>query len=269
MNPALSKNPANEPFRGGVRPTMPCRQAASVAARFAAEKRMVVRAQSTVATRVGRDVLRKAANCDRCRRWLLGYAWRGLSPAGTWSGGGLMTIQLAEGAKTFIAISREQAHEAATAQHVPGKDGQRDQGREHQAAMASAGVVPGRGRPWNTRLAWRSTAEEDAGQIMRAFLSLAEQGFARDQGDVTCMRTATDEFKADAHHGEDLPNNGNAVKQGEDLGKGPGDTLSEMHGRSRRFLQGKGGRGIVGQAAGQGHPRAGRLAPVQARGWGR
>src|SRR4051812_16583322 len=86
--------------------------AASVAP-VASEHGMVVTAQH-LASEVGVDVLRKGGNAVDAAV-AVGYALAVVYPAaGNLGGGGFMTIQLADGRKTFIDF-REKAPQAATA----------------------------------------------------------------------------------------------------------------------------------------------------------
>src|SRR6188474_3463663 len=87
-------------------------QAASMAP-VAAENGMVVTAQH-LATEVGVDVLRRGGNAVDAAV-AVGYALAVVYPAaGNLGGGGFMTIQLADGRKTFLDF-REKAPLAATA----------------------------------------------------------------------------------------------------------------------------------------------------------
>ena len=87
-------------------------QAASMAP-VAAENGMVVTAQH-LATEVGVDVLRRGGNAVDAAV-AVGYALAVVYPAaGNLGGGGFMTLQLADGRKTFLDF-REKAPLAATA----------------------------------------------------------------------------------------------------------------------------------------------------------
>src|SRR6187399_31038 len=87
-------------------------RAASMAP-VAAENGMVVTAQH-LATEVGVDVLRKGGNAIDAAV-AVGYALAVVYPAaGNLGGGGFMTLQLADGRKTFLDF-REKAPLAATA----------------------------------------------------------------------------------------------------------------------------------------------------------
>src|ERR1043165_1798857 len=99
---------------------LPAAHAASVAP-VAAENGMVVSAQH-LATRVGVDVLKDGGNAVDAAV-AVGYALAVVYPAaGNLGGGGFMTIQLADGRKTFLDF-REKAPLAATANMYLDKDG--------------------------------------------------------------------------------------------------------------------------------------------------
>lgn len=87
----------------------------------AAEHGMVVSAQH-LATKVGVDVLRRGGNAVDAAV-AVGYALAVVYPAaGNLGGGGFMTVQLADGRKTFLDF-REKAPLAATANMYLDKDG--------------------------------------------------------------------------------------------------------------------------------------------------
>src|SRR5579862_9411513 len=87
----------------------------------AGEHGMVVTAHQ-LATRVGVDVLKRGGNAVDAAV-AVGYAMAVVYPAaGNLGGGGFMTIQLADGRKTFIDF-REKAPLAATANMYLDKDG--------------------------------------------------------------------------------------------------------------------------------------------------
>jgi gamma-glutamyltranspeptidase/glutathione hydrolase len=94
--------------------------AASVAP-VAAEHGMVVSAQH-LASKVGVDVLKRGGNAVDAAV-AVGYALAVVYPAaGNLGGGGFMTVQLADGRKTFLDF-REKAPLAATANMYLDKDG--------------------------------------------------------------------------------------------------------------------------------------------------
>jgi gamma-glutamyltranspeptidase/glutathione hydrolase len=87
----------------------------------AAEHGMVVSAQH-LATKVGVDVLKRGGNAVDAAV-AVGYALAVVYPAaGNLGGGGFMTVQLADGRKTFLDF-REKAPLAATANMYLDKDG--------------------------------------------------------------------------------------------------------------------------------------------------
>ncbi len=120
-------------------------QAASVAP-VAAENGMVVTAQH-LATRVGVDVLKDGGNAVDAAV-AVGYALAVVYPAaGNLGGGGFMTIQLADGRKTFLDF-REKAPLAATANMYLDRSGNVIKGAEH-------GRPPGGGCAGHACQAWR------------------------------------------------------------------------------------------------------------------
>ncbi|MCP3405274.1 gamma-glutamyltransferase [Bradyrhizobium sp. CCGB01] len=165
-------------------------RAASVAP-VAAENGMVVSAQH-LATQVGVDVLKRGGNAVDAAV-AVGYALAVVYPAaGNLGGGGFMTINLADGRKTFLDF-RETAPKGATANMYLDKDGNVIKGISTKGHLAVG--VPG-------SVSGMEYAREKYGTMKRAELlapaiQLAEQGFALDQGDIDLLRTATDDFKDD------------------------------------------------------------------------
>ncbi|MCP3396761.1 gamma-glutamyltransferase [Bradyrhizobium sp. CCGB20] len=165
-------------------------RAASVAP-VAAENGMVVSAQH-LATEVGVEVLKRGGNAVDAAV-AVGYALAVVYPAaGNLGGGGFMTINLADGRKTFLDF-RETAPKGATANMYLDKDGNVIKGISTKGHLAVG--VPG-------SVSGLEYAREKYGTMKRAELlapaiQLAEQGFALDQGDIDLLRTATDDFKDD------------------------------------------------------------------------
>ena len=165
-------------------------QAASVAP-VAAENGMVVAAQH-LATKVGVDVLKRGGNAVDAAV-AVGYALAVVYPAaGNLGGGGFMTLQLADGRKTFLDF-REKAPLAATPNMYLDKDGNVIKGLSTHGHLAVG--VPGS----VSGLEW---AREKYGTLKRQELlapsiTLAEQGFALDQGDIDMLHTATADFRKD------------------------------------------------------------------------
>ena len=105
----------------------------------AVENGMVVSAQH-LATRVGVDVLKDGGNAVDATV-AVGYALAVVYPAaGNLFGGGFMTIQLADGRKTFLDF-REKAPLAATANMYLDKDGNVVKGASTNGHLAGAGVL--------------------------------------------------------------------------------------------------------------------------------
>lgn len=165
-------------------------QAASVAP-VAAENGMVVSAQH-LATQVGVDVLKKGGNAVDAAV-AVGYALAVVYPAaGNLGGGGFMTLQLADGRKTFLDF-REKAPLAATANMYLDAQGNVIKGLSTRGYLAVG--VPG-------SVAGLEAARTKYGTMGRAALlapaiALADKGFALQQGDVDMLRTATADFQKD------------------------------------------------------------------------
>lgn len=169
-------------------------QAASVAP-VAAENGMVVAAQH-LATKVGVDVLKRGGNAVDAAV-AVGYALAVVYPAaGNLGGGGFMTLQLADGRKTFLDF-REKAPLAATPNMYLDKDSNVIKGLSTHGHLAVG--VPGS----VSGLEW---AREKYGTLKRQELlapsiALAEQGFVLDQGDIDMLHTATADFRKDPASG--------------------------------------------------------------------
>ncbi|MFN3809999.1 MAG: gamma-glutamyltransferase [Roseateles asaccharophilus] len=169
---------------------LPAAQAASVAP-VAAENGMVVTAQH-LATKVGVQVLKDGGNAVDAAV-AVGYALAVVYPAaGNLGGGGFMTVQLADGRKTFLDF-REKAPLAATANMYLDKEGHVIKGLSTRGHLAVG--VPG-------SVSGLELAREKYGTMKRATLlapaiALADKGFALDQGDIDMLRTATEDFRKD------------------------------------------------------------------------
>jgi gamma-glutamyltranspeptidase/glutathione hydrolase len=163
-------------------------RAASVAP-IAAENGMVVSAQH-LATQVGVDVLRRGGNAVDAAV-AVGYALAVVYPAaGNLGGGGFITIELADGRRTFLDF-RETAPKGATANMYLDKDGNVIKGISTKGHLAVG--VPG-------SVSGMEYAREKYGTMKRADLlapaiQLAEQGFALDQGDIDLLHTSTTDFQ--------------------------------------------------------------------------
>ena len=215
-------------------------QAASVAP-VAAENGMVVTAQH-IATHVGVDVLKKGGNAVDAAV-AVGYALAVVYPAaGNLGGGGFMTIQLADGRKTFIDF-REKAPIASKPDMYLDKDGNVVKGASTSGHLAVG--VPGSVAGMEYALAKYGTMKRR--DVIAPSIVLADKGFALDQGDVDLFRTATDAFRTDAPTAKIFLNNGQPYKVGERLvQKDLANTLREIeHHGADGFYKGRVGAAIA------------------------
>lgn len=185
-------------------------QAASQAP-VAAENGMVVTAQH-LATRVGVDVLKDGGNAVDAAV-AVGYALAVVYPAaGNLGGGGFMTIQLADGRKTFLDF-REKAPLAATANMYLDKDGNVIKGASTTGHLAVG--VPGSVSGMEYALAKYGTMKRAA--LIAPSIKYAHDGFVLDQGDVDLLQTATDDFKKDPATAAIFLNKGEPFQAGQRL----------------------------------------------------
>src|SRR5476649_2827260 len=172
--------------------TYTCSYAASQAP-VAAENGMVVTAQH-LATRIGVDVLKDGGNAVDAAV-AVGYALAVVYPAaGNIGGGGFMTIQLADGRRTFLDF-REKAPLAATADMYLDKDGNVIPGLSTKGYLAVG--VPGTVSGMEMALTKYGTMKR--ADVIAPAIKYAQEGFVLDQGDIDLLHTATDEFKKDIH----------------------------------------------------------------------
>ena len=184
--------------------------AASVAP-VAAENGMVVTAQH-LASKVGIDILRQGGNAIDAAV-AVGYALAVVYPAaGNLGGGGFMTIQLADGRKTFLDF-REKAPLAATANMYLDADGNVIKGLSTTGHLAVG--VPGTVSGMEVALSKYGTMKRQA--IIAPSIELADKGFALQQGDVDMLRTATPAFQKDAASGSIFLNKGEPFAVGQSL----------------------------------------------------
>ncbi|WP_053213605.1 gamma-glutamyltransferase [Pseudomonas sp. Q12-87] len=186
-------------------------QAASQAP-VAAENGMVVTAQH-LATHVGVDVLKNGGNAVDAAV-AVGYALAVVYPAaGNLGGGGFMTLQLADGRKTFLDF-REKAPLAATANMYLDKDGNvvPDLSTRGHLAVGVPGTVSG------MELALQKYGSKPRAELIAPAIKFAEEGFALEQGDVDLLETATDVFKKDMRDsGAIFLHNGEPMQVGQKL----------------------------------------------------
>ncbi len=215
----------------------------------AAENGMVVSAQH-LASQVGADVLKRGGNAVDAAV-AVGYALAVVYPAaGNLGGGGFMTVQLADGRKTFLDF-REKAPLAATANMYLGSDGNVVKGLSTKGHLAVG--VPG-------SVSGMEYAREKYGTMKRAALlapsiRLAENGFALEQGDIDLLNTATADFKEDPASGAIFLNKGEPFVAGQKLvQKDLAKTVKEISARGTDgFYKGWVGHAIVASSqAGKG-----------------
>ncbi|WP_374566528.1 gamma-glutamyltransferase [Ideonella sp.] len=215
----------------------------------AAENGMVVTAQH-LATRVGVDVLKDGGNAIDAAV-AVGYALAVVYPAaGNLGGGGFMTIQLADGRKTFLDF-REKAPLAATAHMYLDKDGNVVKGASTIGHLAVG--VPG-------TVSGLELAREKYGTMKRPTLlapaiKLAHDGFVLEQGDIDLLATATNDFKKDPSTAAIFLNKGEPFQPGQKLvQKDLAATLRLISDKgSSGFYQGSVGAAIVASSqAGKG-----------------
>lgn len=165
-------------------------QAASQAP-VAGENGMVVTAQH-LATHVGVDVLKAGGNAVDAAV-AVGYALAVVYPAaGNLGGGGFMTVQLADGRKTFLDF-REKAPLASTPDMYLDKDGNVIEGLSAKGHLSVG--VPGTVSGMEMALSKYGTLKR--AQVIKPAIALAENGFVLDQGDVDMLHSATGEFEKD------------------------------------------------------------------------
>jgi gamma-glutamyltranspeptidase/glutathione hydrolase len=170
----------------------PCAGHAASAAPVAAQNGMVVTAQEH-ATRIGVAVLRNGGNAIDAAV-AVGYALAVVYPAaGNLGGGGFMTLQLADGRKTFIDF-RETAPLAATASMYLDEKGNviPDLSTRGHLAVAVPGTVSG------LEYARAKYGTLPRARLIAPAIALAEHGFVLSQGDVDMLREGTDDFRKNA-----------------------------------------------------------------------
>jgi len=220
----------------------------------AGENGMVVTAQH-LATHVGVDVLKAGGNAVDAAV-AVGYALAVVYPAaGNLGGGGFMTVQLADGRKTFLDF-REKAPLAATADMYLDKAGNVIEGLSAKGHLAVGvpGTVSG------MELALNKYGSLKRAQVMAPAIKLAENGFALEQGDIDLLHTATGEFEKDKDMRAIFLHNGQPLQVGQKLvQKDLAKTLKEISAKgSDGFYKGwvakalvdssQAGKGIITQA---------------------
>ena len=215
----------------------------------AAENGMVVTAQH-LATRIGVDVLKDGGNAVDAAV-AVGYALAVVYPAaGNLGGGGFMTIQLADGRKTFLDF-REKAPLAASAGMFLDRDGHVIRGASTRGHRAVG--VPGSVSGLEVALATYGTMPRAA--LLAPAIRFAQDGFVLQQGDVDMLASAADDLKRDAPSAAIFLNRGEPFAPGQKLvQKDLAETLKRIAERGASgFYQGPVGAAIVASSrAGQG-----------------
>ncbi|WP_106804024.1 gamma-glutamyltransferase [Pseudomonas sp. S5D5] len=220
----------------------------------AGENGMVVTAQH-LATHVGVDVLKAGGNAVDAAV-AVGYALAVVYPAaGNLGGGGFMTVQLADGRKTFLDF-REKAPLAATADMYLDKAGNVVEGLSAKGHLAVG--VPGTVSGMELALSKYGTLKR--AQVIAPAIKLAENGFELEQGDIDLLHTATGEFEKDQDMRGIFLHNGQPMQVGQKLvQKDLAKTLKEISAKgSDGFYKGwvakalvdssQAGKGIITQA---------------------
>ena len=184
--------------------------AASIAP-VVAQHGMVVSAQH-LATQVGVDVLKRGGNAVDAAV-AVGYALAVAYPAaGNLGGGGFMTLQLADGRKTFIDF-REKAPLAATANMYLDKDGNvvKNLSTRGYLAVGVPGSVAG------FEYAREKYGTMKRGKLIAPAIALADKGFVLTQGDIDLLHTATADFAKDGPSAAIFLNRGEPFAVGQKL----------------------------------------------------
>jgi gamma-glutamyltranspeptidase/glutathione hydrolase len=175
------------------------------------EHGMVVTAQAH-ATRVGVEVLKKGGNAVDAAV-AVGYALAVVYPAaGNLGGGGFITLQLADGRKTFIDF-RETAPLAATASMYLDEVGNvvPELSTRGHLAVAVPGTVAG------LEYARAKYGTRPRAELIAPAIRLAEAGFVLRQGDADLLHEATEDFRKDAPSAAIFLANGQPLEAGAPL----------------------------------------------------
>jgi gamma-glutamyltranspeptidase/glutathione hydrolase len=177
----------------------------------AAEHGMVVTAQH-LASHVGVDVLKAGGNAVDAAV-AVGYALAVVYPAaGNLGGGGFMTIQLADGRKTFLDF-REKAPLAANANMYLDSYGNLINGASTDGMLAVG--VPGTVSGMEMARAEYGTMKRE--KLIAPAIKYAQDGFVLEQGDIDMLMTATDDFKNDPASAAIFLHHGKPFKAGQKL----------------------------------------------------
>src|SRR5881396_773200 len=175
------------------------------------EHGMVVTAHQ-LATKVGVDVLKRGGNAVDAAV-AVGYAMAVVYPAaGNLGGGGFMTIQLADGRKTFLDF-REKAPLVAAPNMYLDSAGNVIKGASTKGHLAVG--VPG--SVAGLEYAREKYGTRSRGTLIAPAIGFAERGFMLDEGDIALFATANDDFKDDAATAAIFLNKNQPYKAGDRL----------------------------------------------------
>ena len=176
-----------------------------------AEHGMVVTAHQ-LATKVGVDVLKRGGNAVDAAV-AVGYAMAVVYPAaGNLGGGGFMTIQFADGRKTFLDF-REKAPLAATRDMYLDSAGNVIKGASTKGHLAVG--VPG--SVAGLEYAREKYGTRSRGALIAPAIAFAERGFVLDDGDIALFVTANADFADDPATAAIFLNHGKPYKAGDRL----------------------------------------------------
>jgi gamma-glutamyltranspeptidase/glutathione hydrolase len=174
----------------------------------AAKNGMVVTAQQH-ATRVGVDILKSGGNAVDAAI-AVGYALSVVYPAaGNLGGGGFMTVQFADGRKTFIDF-REVAPLAAKANMYLDAAGNVVPNLSTRGWLAVG--VPGTVSGFEFARDKYGTLPRE--KLVAPAIALAEHGFTLEQGDVDILAEGTEDFRKDPASAAIFLENGETRKAG-------------------------------------------------------
>jgi gamma-glutamyltranspeptidase / glutathione hydrolase len=174
----------------------------------AAKNGMVVTAQQH-ATRVGVDILKSGGNAVDAAI-AVGYALAVVYPAaGNLGGGGFMTVQFADGRRTFVDF-REIAPKAASANMYLDAAGNVIPNLSTRGYLAVG--VPGTVSGFEFARDKFGTLPRE--KLIAPAIALAEKGFVLEQGDVDILNDGTEDFRKDAPSAAIFLDNGQTKKAG-------------------------------------------------------
>jgi gamma-glutamyltranspeptidase/glutathione hydrolase len=174
----------------------------------AAKNGMVVTAQQH-ATRVGVDILKNGGNAVDAAI-AVGYALAVVYPAaGNLGGGGFMTVQFADGRRTFIDF-REVAPKAASANMYLDAAGNVVPKLSTRGFLAVG--VPGTVSGFEFARDKYGTLPRE--KLIAPAIALADKGFVLEQGDVDILNEGTEDFRKDAPSAAIFLDNGETKKAG-------------------------------------------------------